>query len=180
MNISANETDEQPARPARLEGLTIRAAHPADAEAITALANMPGYRHGTLRMPFQRVDETRKWVDNPAPGSIALVATSDGRIVGNGGINPFQGRRSHAASIGMGVHDDFIGHGVGSALLGEMLKAADNWLNIRRIELTVYTDNAPAMALYRKFGFEVEGQLRDFAFRDGSYIDAYAMARIRP
>jgi len=50
---------------------------------------------------------------------------------------------------------------------------------LRRVELTVYTDNAPAIALYRKFGFEVEGQLREYAIRDGIYADVLSMARLR-
>jgi putative acetyltransferase len=57
---------------------------------------------------------------------------------------------------------------------------ADRWLPVRRIELTVYVDNAPAIALYTRFGFEREGLLRQYALRDGGYIDAYAMARLRP
>jgi putative acetyltransferase len=80
----------------------------------------------------------------------------------------------------MGVHDDFTRQGIGSALLGAIVDAADNWLDIKRLELTVFTDNAAAITLYRKFGFEEEGVLRSFAYRAGSYVDAYAMARIRP
>ena len=38
---------------------------------------------------------------------------------------------------------------------------------VLRIELTVYTDNAAAIALYRKFGFEIEGTHRAYALRDG-------------
>ena len=80
----------------------------------------------------------------------------------------------------MGVHDRFQGRGVGSALMAAMTDLADNWLGLHRIELTVYADNAPAVHLYEKFGFALEGTLRDFAYRNGAYVDAYAMARLRP
>ena len=38
---------------------------------------------------------------------------------------------------------------------------------------------AAAQALYRKFGFEVEGVLRDYALRDGRFVDTVSMARLR-
>jgi putative acetyltransferase len=43
----------------------------------------------------------------------------------------------------------------------------------------VYTDNAAAIALYKKFGFEIEGTHRRYAFRNGEYVDAYSMAHLR-
>lgn len=49
-----------------------------------------------------------------------------------------------------------------------------------RLELTVFTDNERAIALYRKFGFEAEGTHRAYALRDGRYADVLAMARLRP
>ncbi len=52
-------------------------------------------------------------------------------------------------------------------------------MNLRRVELTVYADNQAAIGLYRKFGFETEGQLRDYAVRDGGYVDVLSMARLR-
>jgi putative acetyltransferase len=57
------------------------------------------------------------------------------------------------------------------------LDLADNWLNLTRVELTVFTGNVAAVALYEKFGFEIEGTHRRYAFRNGEYVDAYAMAR---
>lgn len=69
--------------------------------------------------------------------------------------------------------------GVGSRLLGGQLGLADRWLNLSRIELTVYTDNVGAIALYEKFGFRREGRLQRYAFRDGEYADVFAMSRLR-
>ena len=59
-----------------------------------------------------------------------------------------------------------------------VLDLADNWLNLTRIELRVYVDNAPAIALYEKFGFEIVGTHRRFAFRHGKYVDGYSMTRV--
>jgi putative acetyltransferase len=60
-----------------------------------------------------------------------------------------------------------------------LLELADNWLNVIRLELTVFVDNERAIALYRKFGFEIEGTHRAYALRAGRYADTYAMARIK-
>lgn len=86
-------------------------------------------------------------------------------------------RRSHVATFGMGVDSNYQGRGVASALMAAMTDLCDNWLRIDRIELTVFVDNAPALSVYRKFGFEIEGTGKNFALRDGQYVDAYYMAR---
>ena len=49
----------------------------------------------------------------------------------------------------------------------------------KNIELEVYTDNEKAINLYKKFGFKVEGTLKDYVFGEGKYIDAYTMARLK-
>ncbi|MBW9055399.1 GNAT family N-acetyltransferase [Rhizobium mesosinicum] len=175
--MSANQ-DTPPEKPL-LKGLSVRALRISDAEAVTELMNLPGYRAGTLRPPFQSVDAVRKRMENPSSGALNLVVEFDGKLVANGGMNRFEGRRQHAASLGMGVHDDFTGRGIGTFLMAAMVDAADNWHDIKRLELTVYTDNDAAICLYEKFGFEREGLLRSFGYRDGQYVDAYTMARLR-
>jgi len=108
------------------------------------------------------------------------VACVDGEVVGNLGleISPNRPRMRHVGSIGMAVREDRQGQGIGTALMEAALDLADNWLNLTRVGLTVYVDNAPAIALYEKFGFEIEGTHRRFAFRDGEYVDGYSMARL--
>ncbi|KQS76851.1 hypothetical protein ASG25_15645 [Rhizobium sp. Leaf384] len=163
------------------EGLALRSAEPRDVAGITRLANLPRYRAGTQRLPFQSEDATARWL---AAGSEAasptVVAERDGQIVGIGGLHRQTGRRQHVAILGLGVHDDFQRQGIGRALLHALLDAAFNWLQIRRVELTVFADNAGAIALYERAGFEREGLLRAYAFRDGAYADVLAMALLAP
>ena len=66
------------------------------------------------------------------------------------------------------------------ALLRAALDLADNWLNLSRIELTVYVDNDRAIRLYERTGFQVEGRHARYAFRDGVMVDTLAMARLQP
>ncbi|WP_349958730.1 GNAT family N-acetyltransferase [Rhizobium sp. ZPR3] len=177
MNSEQQEPDER--RPKKVGSVEIRAARPSDAEGIAAIANLPGFRAGTLRLPFQSTEETQRWLDKHDPNATRLVAVLDGQIVGNAGLNRLSGRRIHSGSIGMGVHDDFTGCGIGSALMAALVDTADNWLAIKRLELTVYVDNEPAIGLYEKFEFETEGRLRAFGFRNGQYVDAFTMARLK-
>ena len=69
---------------------------------------------------------------------------------------------------------------MGTALLTRLLNYADRWLGVTRVELSVYTDNAPAIALYRRHGFEVEGTQRASVLREGVLIDVLMMARLAP
>src|SRR4029453_6518662 len=64
--------------------------------------------------------------------------------------------------------------GIGSALIEEAMNWARD-LGIVRLELTVFPHNAPAIALYRKLGFQEEGILRRRYFIDGRYVDAMLM-----
>src|SRR5260221_5622608 len=51
--------------------------------------------------------------------------------------------------MGMWVHDEFCGRGIGSALMAALIDVSDIWLNLKRLELTVYVDNEPAIRLYK-------------------------------
>jgi putative acetyltransferase len=180
MTANHRSQDTAPPSPTRptVSGLVIRAREPEDCAVLAELASLPGVRWGTLRMPFTSREETRQWIAQAAAG-IQIVALLDGRPVGTAGILTRKGRRSHVGMVGMFVHDDFQRRGIGAAMLAALIDAADNWLALRRLELTVFVDNAAAIALYEKAGFTIEGTRRQDAFRGGIYVDSYAMARLR-
>ena len=69
--------------------------------------------------------------------------------------------------------------GLETRLLSSLLEVADDWWALRRVELTVNADNARAIDLYKRMGFEQEGLLRDYALRGGVLVDAISMARLK-
>jgi L-phenylalanine/L-methionine N-acetyltransferase len=161
--------------------IIVRHSEPEDYEALHRIMSGPRAVAGTLQLPLPPAQKWRKRLSEPSEDQHSLVACVDGEVVGSLGLetNSTRWRMRHTGRIGMAVRDDWQGKGVGTALMEAVLDLADNWLNLTRIELHVYVDNAAGIALYEKFGFEVEGTHRRFAFRDGEFVDAYSMARIK-
>ena len=149
-------------------------------EGVTALYNEPAVCRQVLQMPFQSVETWRKRLVMDNERRLQLVALHGGEVIGQLGLEQYlRVRQAHVGSFGMAVASAWQGKGVGSRLLTAALDVADNWMNLHRVELTVYADNAAAQSLYRKFGFEIEGLLRDYALRDGKFVDTISMARLR-
>jgi putative acetyltransferase len=164
------------------QSIEIRRIEPDDYSALREICAQPKVVWGTLQVPFPSLEIWKQRLAAQRDNFYGLVACVDGKVVGSASLaaSASSPRRRHAAEIGMSVHDAWQGRGIGSALLEAIVGLADGWLNLTRIELTVYTDNAAAIRLYERFGFAVEGTLRRYAFRDGEFVDAYVMARLRP
>ncbi len=165
--------------------ITIRRTTPADAAAIARIFREPQVYAGLMQLPY--VDEAATFArltESCAPGKLDLLLSAelDGDLVGSSGLHPsgIALRRRHAMTLGISVAPEVQGQGVGSALMAAMCEYADRWMGTLRMELTVFTDNASAIYLYRKFGFEIEGTFRAYAMRDGRYADAHSMARLHP
>ncbi len=159
--------------------ITIRHSEPSDAVAIKEVYSGEVAYSGTLQLPLPATSNWEKRINNVPDNVYSFVAEIGGQVVGNLGVCICTNmRRRHVAEFGMGVKDQYQGQGVGSSLLAALVDLTDNWLNIRRLELTVFVDNKAAIALYQKYGFEVEGESKDYAFRNGNYVDAYHMARL--
>ncbi|MBE1276493.1 GNAT family N-acetyltransferase [Enterovibrio baiacu] len=159
----------------------IRPSEPRDIPAIQQLYSCPNAQAGTLQLPLPSLSLWEKRMSNLPENMYSLVAEENNIVIGQLGFQVCENqRRRHVGEFGMAVHDEHLGKGVGSKLLEKVIDLADNWLNLRRIELTVYCDNEAAIGLYKKFGFEIEGTAIGYAFRNGNYVNAYHMARITP
>jgi L-phenylalanine/L-methionine N-acetyltransferase len=165
--------------------LVIRRVEPGDFEIIARTLGEPAVYPGTLQLPYPSL---ALWQERmkapPAPGSIDLflLALRGNQPVGNASLNGAgtSPRRRHVASLGIVVAGAAQGQGVGTALMQALMEHADLWAGILRIELQVFADNHRAIALYRRFGFEVEGTHRAYSLRDGVYVNSLSMARLHP
>ncbi|HDC4531802.1 TPA: N-acetyltransferase [Enterobacter asburiae] len=159
--------------------IVIRHAEPKDYDAIRQIHAQPEVYHNTLQVPHPSEQMWQERLSDQA-GIKQLVACIDGHVTGHLCIVVAQRpRRSHVADFGICVGAQWQNRGVASALMRTMIDMCDNWLRVDRIELTVFVDNEPAIAVYKKHGFEIEGTGKRYALRNGEYVDAYYMARMK-
>jgi len=133
-----------------------------------------------LAPPFTR-ERIERWTNNIDYDKIltivAVVEEKGGqRIVGSASLS-FNQREifRHTAELAIAVHDDFQNMGIGAAMLRHLLGIARR-RRLRKVWLLVNTDNARAIHIYRKAGFEIEGKLRNERYYRGQYGDEYRMA----
>jgi ribosomal protein S18 acetylase RimI-like enzyme len=123
--------------------------------------------------------QMRRFVlNNLRNGYPQFVAVEDDRVLGWCDIVPKRHvTLRHVGALGMGIAAPHRSRGVGKALLQATIEAAAA-RGISRIELLVRADNEPAIALYQRSGFELEGRLRNYLIVDGAAHDVLAMARL--
>jgi putative acetyltransferase len=162
--------------------ITIRALQPADIAAVNRLYNQESVRRFTLGMPFASLRDSVRFFAGDAKLRTSLVACGpDGAILGEASLTgETPPRRAYAATLGLMVDEAARRQGIGRALAVALLELADNWLNLHKLELEVFTNNAPGIALYQYLGFEIEARHRHYAMQDGVLADCFAMARLRP
>ena len=164
---------------------TIRPACVQDAKDINTIRRMPGVMENILGIPSETVKRSEDYLANIGENNhqfVAVTCLDNGEelVIGTAGLNISANLRTkHTATIGIMVHEDYHGVGVGTALMEALLDLADNWLMLVRLELTAFTDNEKAIHLYEKLGFEKEGITRKAAIRNGVYTDEFIMSRIR-
>lgn len=156
----------------------IRPVRPDDAEALNVMRRLPGVMEFTLGMPSERVEANRRFIEGLGPDTHMFVAECEGRVVGMAELALRRGKQRNTGMIGIGVHDEYAGRGIGRQLMQTLLDLADNYLALHRVELEVLADNARAIHLYESLGFQVEGRKRQDHFRHGVFVDTLMMGRL--
>jgi putative acetyltransferase len=124
-------------------------------------------------------DFSQRIRDHVARGYPHVVARHDGRVVGWCEIVPGDAAtcRDHVGTVSMGLLDEYRGQGLGGELMQEAILDAMA-KGITRIQLLVRASNLPAVKLYEKMGFAIEGTQKFAVKYNGVYDDLHIMAQL--
>ncbi|MEQ9126106.1 MAG: GNAT family N-acetyltransferase [Alphaproteobacteria bacterium] len=160
--------------------LDIRAAGPADAEAIVALNRRVAAEAAQFLAydidPVTGADMLKaKLAAGPGGDRVLVAAAAEGTLVGMLLLR----RHLHHADqgvrqLGLAVDPDRRRQGIGRRLVRTALVSA-RAASVRRIQIAVVADNRPALDLFHREGFSIEGRLVEAAEIDGRRIDVLAM-----
>jgi RimJ/RimL family protein N-acetyltransferase len=161
---------------------TIRQAEPGDAQALVSLARAIGAEPGgwlITRNSWRSTSDERRYLRalrRHAGAAVFVAETPAGEIVGRLSIaRDVHPASRHVADLGLMVAAGQRRRGIGWGLL----EAAVRWAqesDVSKLELHVFPHNAPAIALYERFGFVREGYRRGHYRRGDEYLDAILMA----
>lgn len=141
--------------------INIRDIRIEDYKDLYEIRQMSAVMENILAYKEEPKDKVKKHIENRTESDYWFVAEIDNKVVGMISLKVHQNpRKSHVGYITIMVSSDYHGKGIGTMLMKKVIDLADNKLNLKRLELSVFKDNTRAVNLYKKFGFEIEGTVR--------------------
>ena len=163
-----------------MDEIIIRRSEPADIPRIKQIYESESVLAQLMQLPHPSEQLWESRLAKLPDTSHSLIACVGNQVVGHIVLHgDTLARRRHVGKLGLAVHEDHQSKGIGRAMLDAVINLADNWLNLARIELTVYTDNTPAIKLYQAAGFVTEGTAAAYGFKNGRLASVHFMARIK-
>jgi L-amino acid N-acyltransferase YncA len=157
--------------------IAVRQALESDLSAINDI-----YNHYVLNSTctYQEEEETiearRQWFETHGAQHPIITAEMNGRIVGWGSLAPFHSRCAYRRTVenSVYVHHEHHCRGVGSALLGNLIRRARS-LEHHAIIAGIDGEQTGSFALHAKFGFQKVGHLKQVGFKFGRWLDVIYM-----
>jgi phosphinothricin acetyltransferase len=160
--------------------LTIRGVAEADADAIASIYGhhvLSGTASYDLEPPppeFHR-SNIRRITGASWP---FLVAEVDGEVAGYAYVTQFRDRAAYrfTGEDSIYVHPQRMGHGIGTALLGQLLERSAAY-GFRTVIAVIGGAEPASIALHRGLGFREAGRLKAVGFKFGRWLDSVYMQR---
>lgn len=159
--------------------MEVRLARLDDAEPIRAIYNAEVSGTTTFDLVPRTLADQERWLAAHAGAHPAVVAVDEGLVVGFGSLSPFRDRPAYATTVEDSVYVERTrqGHGVGRAILDELLRLADAH-GFHSVIARIVGDNEPSIRLHRSCGFDHVGVEREVGRKLGRWLDVVEMQRL--
>jgi phosphinothricin acetyltransferase len=161
-------------------GLHIRSAVDTDCEAINDIYNhYVIHSTCTYQTEPEPIAGRRAWFAAHGSDHPVIVAELNGALVGWGSLSRFHPRAAYARTVenAVYVHHEHQGHGIGKAILVELIDRAGK-LGHHTIIALVSAEQGASIALHEKFGFERAGLIKEAGFKFGRWLDVVYLQRM--
>lgn len=162
-------------------GVHLRLAQRRDAEAMRAIYNLEVAESTvTFDLVARTLDDQVEWIDGHSGAHPAVVALDDADdLLGFGSLSPFHPRPAYAPTVedSVYVRRDRRGHGVGRALLDELVRLATDH-GFHSMIARIVGGHETSIALHLASGFEIVGTEREVGRKFGRWLDVVEMQRM--
>ena len=116
---------------------------------------------------------------NASDNEAMLVCLVDGKLAGNCQVSWSRGIKTrHRASVAIALLKEYWNQGIGTRLMKELIRIAEENPNILQLELDFVEGNTRARALYEKMGFRIVGvKPNAVRLKNGTLLNEYSMIR---
>ena len=159
----------------------LRDATAADLQAISDIFNYYALNStANFATAPESLEERKMWFSQHATAGLpVLVAELQGRIVGWASLSPYHSRCAYSQSVepSVYIHAEFIGKGLGKQLLRRLVTLA----GARRYHCLVAlicSENTGSIELFRTFGFEPSGRLKEVGRKFDRWLDVVLMQKV--
>ena len=160
--------------------IRLRAREPEDEPLLYKWFNDPEVTENlALRYPLSHAQEKSfiEHVSAPsfAHANFAIVLKATGELIGGVDLTCAQPENG-CASLGIAIGDKARWDGgYGTDAMRTVCRYGFDFMNLHRIELEVFSQNARAIHVYQSIGFVSEGVRREAFFKYGRHTDAVVM-----
>jgi ribosomal-protein-alanine N-acetyltransferase len=129
---------------------------------------------------LEELEESQKNIgkDKTKEMTFAIERTLDSEFVGTCSYKNLDWKNG-CVEVGIALGTPHTNQGMGTAALRLLVDFLFDELPINRVFLLVFEHNARGIRSYQKIGFQIEGTMREAAFRGGKFFNVVAMGILR-
>lgn len=161
-----------------LRRIKLRKVRPGDVASVYAGLSDPRVvaQYGVSYTSLAATDEQMRWFEHIVVQKTgmwwAIALKTDDAMIGACGLNDWC-HKHRKAEIGYWLMPEHWRQGLLTEALPSVVRYGLRNMGLHRIHADVEPDNEPSCALLKKFGFHLEGTLRDVELKEGKFLSLH-------